>query len=612
MNIENLSTHPRLYISTSEIQRLQKPASIPFLQRAEKEVEQIAELACNPETFTYPENTHNFHLLRARVAQKRIISLLVQWLKTNHSKYKNAVIDHIKAIKDWEYWSWIKWKSSNPAPDAIWDLSYGENSATIAIAWDILFNHLSDAEKEIFKETVKKWVIPSFLKYTTAEKPTWWYTAHNSNWLAVCAGGAGLIALAFYEEFEECKIILERSNNGISNFISTLERSNGGWGEGVLYWNYGMRYAFLYLLSYENATKSKHPSLDKPGTLKTLYFPTDFSPNQKTCGFGDLNEAVWQPIAQHFGVAHRLNASDLIYTLNQSQENLPFEETWATAAEILALHPRTPTSQLQQESKATVKIYQGIDWAFFADNTISPSFYVSMRGGTTDEPHNMEDLLSWNCMVKTERMISSVSNREYIDTTFSNQRFRMPEIRADHKNTILIGGVGISHPCEVKTLSIQIEGHKGFLMNATKAYEKVPNIIYVGRIFLFLEEKHLLVLDKIQLEHTNRIETRAHTYAEVQAFDKHILLTSGKENATIYYACNVPAMLAISQTTPTKIQEPPAKVLRWAPTDLYNNVFFATLLTAGGHASTTQISINETHCNIQIKDKKFELGLDNL
>jgi len=612
-----LKNHPRLYISEREISRIRSSFSIPFLKRAADSLATKAEEYSKSSTFEYPQNTHNEHLVRARYLQNRVISLLVYWVKTDDLKYRNAVIAHLREMSKWEYWSWITWRKGNPAPDATWDLSYGENSTTLAIAWDLLYHSLNEEEKDLILGMVRKWVVPSFIKHTTPGQEAWWAKSPESNWLAVCACGGGLVALAMFEEIPEAGLLLERANNGIVDFMNSLVSTGGGWPEGVAYWNYGMRYAFLFLLSYETARKEKHPSLALPETLETLRFPPVFSPHDKGCGFGDISDNTWHPVALHYAMAERLNASDVLQSLD-SKKHDAFEKSWATETELLALHPGSLSFTNNIESKPIIKLYPGIFWGFFADKMPAPSLYVSVRGGSSNGGHSMADLLSWHCLVNGERIISSFTNHEYIDTTFSKRRFELPEVRPDTKNTILIGGVGIQHPSHVKTSLIKIRGHQGFHMDATTGYEIIYHgnqvVFFVGRLFLFLDSQYVLIIEKVHLKHTNRIETRLHTYANLKVIGNNTILESGKEKATIFFSSTVPNMIATSVVTPTNPAEEQPKVLRWATKDLHDNVVFATLLApseASGNIELTN-KTNSVIANITINQKTylFELTKD--
>ena len=87
-----------------------------------------------------------------------------------------------------------------------------------------------------------------------------WYNFTN-NWNAVCAGGGGVLALAMYEDLPVAKKALRIAERCIPNFMESVRKARGGWEEGIGYWNYGMCYAFRYLLSHERSTRRPHPLL---------------------------------------------------------------------------------------------------------------------------------------------------------------------------------------------------------------------------------------------------------------------------------------------------------------------------------------------------------------
>src|SRR5262249_32551499 len=137
-------------------------------------------------------------------------------------------------------------------------------------------------------------------------KPAWWFGHAQSNWNTVCAGGAGMLALAMLDEADdsvarEAREVLARTERSIVPYFKELRRSDGAWPEGTGYWNYGMRYGFMYLLSHERAMGRPHPLLRQRATLQTLEFPLLLCPNAVPCSFGDVNS--WAPMSFHLGVA---------------------------------------------------------------------------------------------------------------------------------------------------------------------------------------------------------------------------------------------------------------------------------------------------------------------
>ena len=592
-----LSRHPRLYIGPQAIERLRAGTSIPFLQAAARRLDaDCAQFVTSP-AFDWERNTHNAHLLRARIQQKRVMALLVQWVRTNDAQFRKGAIAHMREMAGWEYWSWLTWRENNPAPDAIFDLSYGENAATLAVAWDLLHDTLTPPERDLMLGMARKWIVPAFLKHTEAGHEAWWYQppAYKSNWLAVCAGGAGLVALAMYEHIPEATEMLERVRGGVTKFMRSLTATGGGWTEGVIYWNYGMRYAFMFLLSQERALQNRDPLFDMPEVRATLRFPLDFAPGGKTCAFGDIGDMDWQPIALHYAAAERVGASDVLAALDALPHD-KFEDEWATVPELLALHPGQTTKPAAGQAGPLVRLYPGLYWGMMADRWPDPAFYLSIRGGVTSDPHNSADLLSWHCLVHGERLVSSLTNLEYLDTTFSNRRFELTELRADTKNAILVSGVGMAQPGTSQTSLTTVDGCPGIRIDATAAYRigATPDPVgpFVGRLFLLIEGACVLIVDRIELAHANRIETRMHTYARLLT-QEHSAVIEGKGGAVLQVslAATLPCCVATSLTTPTNPKDLQAHVLRWATVALHEAVTFATLLVPG--TSAADVSITE-------------------
>jgi len=387
--------HPRLYVGRAELDRLKRTPRTSFLKAAAEDVARAAEVYCKSPVFDYARDRHNAHLGRARRMQTRVVTLLVRWLQTGESRLREAVLAHIAEMGRWKYWSWIAWRRKDPRPDSIFDLSYGENSATLALAYDWLFHSLSDEERALFHDVARTWVVPAFLRATGRKHRQSWVDRADSNWAAVCAGGAGMLALAMHEELPQTAEMLRRVERTVGLFMRTLTKTGGGWSEGIGYWNYGMRYGFMYLLSHERATGGRHPLLALRATRATLAFAPDFCPNGVPVGFGDSNH--WQPLPFHYAAAVRLRRWDVVRTLDEAMPR-KFRQgqartrgqrwsvsSWPDAAELLCLHPRTKPYRVPTKRRV-VRLYRGIDWGILADRMPSPRLYLTVRVARRKSP----------------------------------------------------------------------------------------------------------------------------------------------------------------------------------------------------------------------------------
>ena len=76
---------------------------------------------------------------------------------------------------------------------------------------------------------------------------------------------------------------------------------------------------------------------------------------------------------------------------------------------------------------------------------------------------------------------------------------------------------------------------------------------FAARLFLMLEGKAFLIVDRFELPQTGRAEVRMHSFANLVADDKQGFLLAGDlEKLRIAYACDVPAVTATAVACPTK------------------------------------------------------------
>ena len=627
----------RLAIPTSQLQALAKTPAMPLLRDARRQVLKDAESYAASPVFDWPPDTHNAHLIRARINQTRILTLLLAYFATGQARFKLAALAHVREMARWEYWSWITWRKNDPRPDAIFDLSYGENAMTLALAYDWLRDELTGPQRRLIIDQARDRVFKSFLR--NAAK-AWWFRRADSNWNTVCAGGAGMLALAVHDELPAARRVVALAERSIVPFMTHLAATGGGWPEGIGYWNYGMRYAFWYLLSHERATGRAHPLIEQPATRLSLRFPLDFTPHGLPCSFSDSNS--WQPLPFHYAAAMRLDCPDIAAELDRRMQDatargdcplfrqfgkgdcpprpgtptkgtVPISEKrpgngdsplsrgngdspwpdWSRnpQAELLVMHPdASPTTEASASRSATGKLacnvatlYPGIDWAVLADRNDEPNLYLSLRGGSTADPHAQRDVLSFHCVAGREAMISSLNATEYLDTTFSPRRDELYDVSPASKNAIFINGVGVVADSRVSTTRLELGGDiRGFRLDATEAMGTMrdgPAAKFCGRAVLMLRDKAFLIIDAVRMAHVGRVESRMHSFARVTFSQDHAeLLGKAGGRMHVVYAANVPAGLYRATALHTTPRPDPATVLRWCTHKLHQDVIMATLL----------------------------------
>ncbi|MFH1567758.1 MAG: heparinase II/III family protein [Gemmatimonadota bacterium] len=592
-----LQPHPRLYAGPEHLERLTRVPRHPLLAQVRQALlDAVDDYVASPE-FEWKLNTHNAHLLRARRMQSRVLSLLVAWRMTKEERYRRAAVEHVLAMGAWEYWSSITWREGNADPLAIFDLSYGENSATLAIAWDWLADTLAAAPRQAFVDLARRRSLRPFLAHTGRQEPAFWFGRADSNWNSVCAGGAGMLALAMHEELPEARRALPRVERSFRPFMAELRATDGGWTEGLGYWNYGMRYAFMYLLSHQRATGRRHPLLRQAATRQTLSFPLDLAPHGIACGFGDANS--WKPMPFHYAAAMELGCLELVPRLDALLEARGVrDDGWPDRAEMLLFHPRQRV-RAPRSRRPVCKLYRGMDWGVLADRLPDPRIYASIRGGTTEVPHGHRDLLSFWGVVNDEALVENLGIGPYLDTTFGPRRYELFETMPASKNTLLVNGVGVTGGATVPARPIDVDRHAGIRLDATEAMGAMrdgPVCRFCARLFLLLGQS-LLIVDRIELTQYGRPEARFHTRADIQRRVTAANLKGARQRAALAFAADVPAALFEGVVTPTGAQ-PGARVLRWCTQDLHRDVTLATLLTPGGRAPRLQLTSGDRRIEI--------------
>lgn len=580
-----LASHPRLYLGMPERRRLKGPFRLPLLRAAHAEVARIAEEALAGPRFEWVRNTHNAHLLRARRMQGRVVSLLARWTQTDDARFRDAGLAHLLEMGRWPYWSWIAWRRNQRAPDAIFDLSYGENAATLAIGYDWLYETLSPPERAALLNVMRR-PVAAFMAHTASGARAWWFGKADSNWNSVCAGGAGLLALAGYEELPEAARILERACESIAPFVAQIRASHGAWPEGIGYWNYGMRYLYMFILSLERATGRRSPWLEGRAVREALTFPMRMTPYVGCpCSFGDVN--AWSPLPFHLAAARRLRQPAALAELMPYWRPAAPDASlgWPNAAELLCQYENVSGAR-PRRIQPFVHQYPGMDWVVLADRMPAPRLYVSVRGGTTNVPHGHVDLTSFHAVVGGEKMIATLGPSRYYDTTFSPRRWELFEMAPMSKNVLLVDGVGITRPAAVTTRTLRTPWGPGVRLDAAAALgggrRDNDGVVRYYRLILVMPGRGLLILDTVKRPHASLFEQRFFTPVRAVPQPGGFMLQGARQTAAFACACSEAADLHTAAAPMTQPSGEPPTMLRQITQKLHEDVVMAALLAPGG------------------------------
>lgn len=612
--------HPRLFVSQEQIDRVKHgrgPTFDPLLR-------QIITVADHALTDTEKPMQADSRFSRGFLIQGRLTSLAIQWHRTGDRRYLDAAVNTILAMKDW----------LDPLPE--YSLEHGQYIAGVAVAYDLLHNDLSPEQRRSLVAFARDYCARPFLRLTGrgrqlpthGERGSWWQHI-VSNWNPVCNSGPGMLALTMYEDLDEAQTIIDRVDDSFGPIIDSLRETEGGWVEGLGYWNWTAHYLSLFYISYERTLGVRHEGFRSPGFRRTLTFGNWFVPYDEACGFGDN---------QHGGISSSLLAAAEFLqdapTLKLLQDYVARRDRAEAARKALvrARQPAAP-SRPAIDPPAPVNIYYGPPqdllilpdpladlpppvpvenfviafptqgWAAVADRWPEPRIYAAVRGGVLGGPHTHDDLLSWHGVVGGERMILDLNKAGYYDSAWEWRAREIYERNPAAKNTLFIAGVSAysgNNPrrggfASATVSHFVLPSGPALRLDATRAMVLVRgNPRLVARLFAVLGDKGLLVLDRVITPGFNPIEVRTYTDKPATFGNQDVLLEGIQTRARMTFASDRPALLRRAVALLTDARAEPPTMMRWQTLNLVNSATMASLLTPGDNPVDLKVESTAT------------------
>jgi len=510
----------------------------------------------------------------AREMIDRYIALATAFRKIGDRRLRDAALEYVRELD--------ALKAGRLLPEnekrGFW-LSDGEECAGIAIVYDWLYEFLSREERTLLVDRCRKRLLATGLR-DCRKGGQWWFGKRFSNWNAVCAGGLGMLCLAMHDDCPEARRILPHVEESLAEFMVPLRQTDGGWPEGLGYWNYGMTYAFGYMLSWERSTGRTHPLMKLAATKKTLGFPFDFFPNGKSAGFGD-NDSFF-PCAFHYAAADRFKLKWVKGAIDRliAKAGTGMGGLMGGPSICCVLHPGTAGPGARTENRVA-KVRKGLGWGVIADSMPEPTLYLCIRGGSTRYEHTHLDLLSFRVLVGREWLIENGRIGPYLHpTAFSQHRFKINELNATHKNTLFINGVGpLPGSATDREQTVRGQGCYGVRIDASSAM--VVRNCFCARLALMVDDSALVIIDRVRTRCDSRVEARMHSYHDVTFGKAGAVIRGETESLRVTYASLEPAGLFRAATLPVTPTHPSATVMRWSPIGVHTETVLVTLLTPG-------------------------------
>ncbi|TDC04106.1 hypothetical protein E1267_23895 [Nonomuraea longispora] len=304
------------------------------------------------------------------------------------------------------------------------DLFAAETGHTLAEAVALLGGRLDPRVRDRAREEVERRVLRPLLAGTPA---LWWESARH-NWAAVCAGAAGMAALAL--DSEHLPALLPRLERALESFLAGAG-PDGACLEGPDYWSYG----FGYFVYFAEALRERtgRDLLDDPHVREMAAYPAriDLGDGVRpafadSSGTGAYPAGLLDRLAQRLGVRvpRRREPSfhdDHCYRWAHLSRTL-----WWTAPMPPA--PPAPPAPHDRLPDAAIVVARADGTAFAA------------KGGHNDEPHNHLDLGHFVLHAHGETVLDDLGAPEYTRDYFGPDRYAVPQASAEWHSVPIIGG----------------------------------------------------------------------------------------------------------------------------------------------------------------------------
>ena len=223
-----------------------------------------------------------------------LVSCAYAYRMTGQSKYLTKARNDLSIVCDYP-----NWDPSN--------LSHGEISLGVAIAYDWLYYDLTLAERKTIRQALSTKGVARMLSYDA--------TVHKGNWNSIKTSGAICAALAVYEKDKTNSMnFIEKCVNK-ENLPATINIYKGaGYTEGSHYWDYGSSFEICMITSLEDIFGHSAGLMQVPGLLESGKYATYIHGTANTqFGYSDGGGGSDRPFVASWWFAAKNNDPEMMY-----------------------------------------------------------------------------------------------------------------------------------------------------------------------------------------------------------------------------------------------------------------------------------------------------------
>jgi hypothetical protein len=462
-------------------------------------------------------------------------NLAFAYLMTGRREFARKALDFANVVLAWETWI-------DPSEDVV-DLGTSRTTFGISIVYDWLHSSLNDVDRIRFQRIISE--KGARMIYGAAQQRIWWWDRYHNNHATIAYGALGVAALALMGEVVEAEVWLEMAKDRITKVLDA-GGDDGGWGEGIHYWQYGFYPLILFVDALRRVTNY---DLYQHRFLKeTLYFPL-YCLSRGGAGFVNfcdshysrLNGELLRDVA---ALVARL-ASEYRNGYGQWLVDTLLKNVWSRMRRPWTFIWYDPSlSPAEPEELPLVRHFQGLDWLIMRTGWKREDTLLAFKSGPIWN-HGHADQNSFILEALGQQLAIDLG---YGDPT-SNPRYFGEEDELDYHiasvghNTILVNGQGQANP---RPYWKQLD-RKGLPYMGGNIRESVQFVhpvefdyvlgdaggVYEGSVTTFLRQvvfvspHYFLMFDQIEATGRNVFEWLMHSVGEISVDGQTITVTKG-------------------------------------------------------------------------------------
>jgi len=371
--------HPRLLFTAADFARTRAWAGTDSLTAAAYlSLKGKADQALSRPAPTYTLDASPEHRLLAvsRDALERVSLLAALYRMDGDPRHRDGAVAVLKAICAFPDWH----------PSHFLDVA--EMTFAAALGYDWLFDDLTPGMRDTLRTAIARFGLAPGMDAYRGKANSWWVKSTN-NWNQVCNGGLAVGALAIADDSSDlARAILDSALRSIPTSMNSSYAPDGGFPEGVGYWEYGTSYNVYFLSALQSALGRTFGLLEAPGFAQTADYRLQMvGPTNLRYDYAD------QSVTNNF-------VSCMFWFARTFQR--PFyartERTNPGVANIFALLWYDPELAAQPDSYALPLAvrYRNLDVVAIRSSWTAPdAWYVGFKGGDNKASHAHLDLGSF-------------------------------------------------------------------------------------------------------------------------------------------------------------------------------------------------------------------------